>query len=419
MRITAFTLGSYGDVMPFVFLGKELIKRGYKFRIATYENFKDSVMNENVEYLKISGDSEEMVSILLGNSNNGANEGMNGIRYLLSKYPMLYDEFYDACKDSDLIIYMQFGAPAYHFAEKFGIPVIRSLVFPFELTKQYCSMSESIKRDSLNCLFSNFICRTFMAAAARSDMNAWRKRLGLKKIGIFHDYTKMNNKKLLTLYQYDEILAKKDPRWKKHIYLTGNWIEPVKNAEGMIVEDLDTFCDKKAKVIYIGFGSMNYKHMGDLYSRILKVLLKETDFKVIMPDTIRDKVLDKYGDYSERMKFIGFVPFEILFEKVDAVIHHGGNGTTHAALRSGKPQLIMAFGADQMFWGGQCFYLQIGPEPIDVKKDIIDDAFRQRLIELTGNELFEKNAERYKEYVSNDGVMRAADIIEEYYPAKR
>ena len=70
MRITAFTLGSYGDVMPFILLGKELMKRGYEYRVATYENFKDRVIKENVEYVKISGDSEEMVSILLGNSNN-------------------------------------------------------------------------------------------------------------------------------------------------------------------------------------------------------------------------------------------------------------------------------------------------------------------------------------------------------------
>lgn len=419
MRITAFALGSYGDVMPFILLGKELIKRGYEYRVATYENFKDRVIKENVEYVKISGDSEEMVSILLGNSNNGANEGMNGIKYLLSKYPMMYDDFYEACKDSDLVIYMQFGAPAYHFAEKFGIPAIRSLVFPFELTKQYCSMSESIERDSLNCLFSNFMCRTFMAVAARRDMNVWRKRLGMKKIGLFHDYTKLNNKKLLTLYQYDEILAKKDPRWKTHIHLTGNWIEPIKNVDSTIMEELDKFCDKKSKVVYIGFGSMNYKHMDELYSRILKVLLEDTDTKVIVPDTIRDIVLDKYGNYSERMKFIGFVPFEYLFEKVDAIIHHGGNGTTHAALRSGKPQFIMAFGADQMFWGGQCFYLQIGPKPINVKKDIADEVLRQRIIELIGTEVFVMNAERYKEDVSDNGVVRAADIIEEYYPAKR
>ena len=119
------------------------------------------------------------------------------------------------------------------------------------------------------------------------------------------------------------------------------------------------------------------------------------------------------------MKFIGCVPFEYLFEKVDAIIHHGGNGTTHAALRSGKPQFIMAFGADQMFWGGQCFYLQIGPKPINVKKDIAYEVLRQRIIELIGTEVFVMNAERYKEDVSDNGVVRAADIIEEYYPAKR
>ena len=36
--------------------------------------------------------------------------------------------------------------------------------------------------------------------------------------------------------------------------------------------------------------------------------------------------------------------------KVDAVVHHGGAGTTAAGLRFGKPTMIVPFFGDQPFW---------------------------------------------------------------------
>lgn len=159
MRITAITLGSYGDIMPFVILGKELINRGYKYRIATFENYKDIIEKNGMTFLRISGDADEMVGLLLGNSNNTCSEGMNGIGFLLEKYPQLYNDFLRACIKSDLIIYMQFGALAYHFAEKFHIPVIRTFAFPFDVTKKYCSLLDTMKRNNLYCYFGNVMCQ--------------------------------------------------------------------------------------------------------------------------------------------------------------------------------------------------------------------------------------------------------------------
>lgn len=45
------------------------------------------------------------------------------------------------------------------------------------------------------------------------------------------------------------------------------------------------------------------------------------------------------------------VPHDWLFPRVSAVIHHGGAGTTAAALRAGAPSVVLPFSADQAFWG--------------------------------------------------------------------
>ena len=415
MRITAITLGSYGDIMPFVILGKELINRGYEYRIATFENYKDIIEKNGMTFLRISGDADEMVGLLLGNSNNTCSEGMNGIGFLLEKYPQLYNDFLRACIKSDLIIYMQFGALAYHFAEKFHIPVIRTFAFPFDVTKKYCSLLDTMKRNSLYCYFGNVMCQMMMSWAAMKTVNIWRKRLGLKRMGKFGNYRKINGKKIITLYQYDNILANKDKNWGTHIYLTGNWINPITDKESSGVGSLHRFIEEQKGIVYVGFGSMNYNKIEELYHIIIKILLK-TNKGIIVPESCKDLIKKEFVNESHRIYTIGYIPFEQFIGKIDAAIHHGGNGTVHACLRNGTPQLIMAFGADQVFWGGQCFYLGIGPAPINIKKKIDETELEKQIRDLINNNIYKKNSLKLSSEVSEDGVKTAADIIQKNFP---
>lgn len=415
MRITAITLGSYGDIMPFIILGKELINRGYKYRIATFENYKDIIEKNGMTFLRISGDADEMVGLLLGNSNNTCSEGMNGIGFLLEKYPQLYNDFLRACIKSDLIIYMQFGALAYHFAEKFHIPVIRTFAFPFDVTKKYCSLLDTMKRNNLYCYFGNVMCQMMMSWAVMKTVNIWRRRLGLKRMGKFGNYRKINGKKIITLYQYDNILANKDKNWGTHIYLTGNWINPITDKKSSGVGSLHRFIEEQKGVVYVGFGSMNYNKIEELYHIIIKILLK-TNKGIIVPESCKNLIKKEFVNESHRIYTIGYIPFEQFIGKIDAAIHHGGNGTVHACLRNGTPQLIMAFGADQVFWGGQCFYLGIGPAPINIKKKIDETELEKQIRDLINNNIYKKNSLKLSSEVSEDGVKTAADIIQKNFP---
>ena len=44
-----------------------------------------------------------------------------------------------------------------------------------------------------------------------------------------------------------------------------------------------------------------------------------------------------------------------------AVVHHGGAGTTAAALRAGIPSVVIPFFADQFYWGSRVTKLGVGP----------------------------------------------------------
>ncbi|MFD7631790.1 nucleotide disphospho-sugar-binding domain-containing protein [Streptomyces sp. NPDC059851] len=53
------------------------------------------------------------------------------------------------------------------------------------------------------------------------------------------------------------------------------------------------------------------------------------------------------GELPENVRVVGWVPLAKLLETCDAAVHHGGAGTTLAALNAGVPQLVLPDGADR------------------------------------------------------------------------
>jgi UDP:flavonoid glycosyltransferase YjiC (YdhE family) len=77
-----------------------------------------------------------------------------------------------------------------------------------------------------------------------------------------------------------------------------------------------------------------------------------------------------------------------------AVVHHGGAGTTGAALRGGAPSIVVPFSFDQPFWADRVAALGVGPRPISrrritapalaaaISAAVTDEAMRARAFSL-------------------------------------
>lgn len=407
MNITSFAIGSYGDVKPFIILGKELKRRGYNFTIVTFTNFKEIIEENDLEFRLFHGSVEEMMSILLSES-DGALDSLRGIKKLLKKNTLIYDDIYSACKDADAIIYMQFGALAYHFAEKMGIACIRTFVFPYDPTKLYAPMFTSLPRNTLRCKLTYYMSDIMMNWASKDIINIWRKRMGLKKWHLFSSYKKINNRFIPTLYQYSQAIAPRDPKWGEHIHITGPWLQ---EEEAYIADkELEEFLKAGDLPIYIGFGSMVYKKMPDIQKKILDALKRTGQRAILVSSWSRFKK----DNTNTNVYYSDFIPFSWLFPRVKGIVNHGGSGTVSLGLKFGKPVFIMAFGADQMFWGTQINELRVGPKPIDVtNEDITVDVLESRFLELEKEE-YMLNAQKISEKLQEEkGYKRACDIIED------
>jgi len=104
-----------------------------------------------------------------------------------------------------------------------------------------------------------------------------------------------------------------------------------------------------------------------------------------------------------------------LFPRCGAVIHHGGAGTTHAALAAGVPSAIVAHGFDQPFHGRRLHELGVGPEPLG-RRRLSVDGLAELLRDLSRGPHRDGYVERAaavgRAIAQEDGTGSAADWLE-------
>jgi sterol 3beta-glucosyltransferase len=67
LRITCLTIGSRGDVQPYIALCKGLIAEGHKPKIATHAEFRPWIEGHGIEFAQVEGDPAELMRICIEN----------------------------------------------------------------------------------------------------------------------------------------------------------------------------------------------------------------------------------------------------------------------------------------------------------------------------------------------------------------
>jgi sterol 3beta-glucosyltransferase len=107
---------------------------------------------------------------------------------------------------------------------------------------------------------------------------------------------------------------------------------------------------------------------------------------------------------------VGDIPHSWLFPRMAAVVHHGGAGTTAAALRAGKPSLILPLTADQSFWARRVHRLGASPPPLR-KRQLQDDVGAGLSAVREDPSIRRAAAEIGERMALEDGAGRAAEEI--------
>ncbi|MFG1925395.1 glycosyltransferase [Cryptosporangium sp. NPDC048952] len=129
---------------------------------------------------------------------------------------------------------------------------------------------------------------------------------------------------------------------------TGAWERP---DDRPLPPDVTAFLDAGDPPVYVGFGSISPSP--GLADRAVEAV-KAEGYRVLVSRGWAD--LDPAGCFV-----VGEVNHQRLFDRVAAVVHHGGAGTMRTAARAGVPQVVawMPVG-DNPYWAGRVTALGLG-----------------------------------------------------------
>jgi sterol 3beta-glucosyltransferase len=138
--------------------------------------------------------------------------------------------------------------------------------------------------------------------------------------------------------------------------VTGYWFAP---EQPRLPDALTRFLDAGDPPVFVGFGSMARPDPAATTAVVLGAARRAG---------VRAVLGTGWGGLdataSDDVFVIDDVPYEHLFPRIAAVVHHGGAGTVAAAAAAGRPQVVCPFVADQPFWGRRMHDLGVATEPI-------------------------------------------------------
>jgi sterol 3beta-glucosyltransferase len=348
MKIIVATIGSRGDVQPYINLCQGLLAAGHDVTLATNPTLCALAQAHGVPACPVGPavDMGEVGARLLAQSFNNMWLGM--IRVMQLGAHLVEEAFPDVlalCRGVDLVITTDSGSGVAE-AEKLGVAWISVTLQPgrIPMPKEHPNL---VDRTIWPVMSSLFVMPT----------NRFRKRVGVPPV---KDISEMMSKRMVLL-PVSRHVAMPDPRWPAQVHPTGYWFARPQ-AGWKPPENLVHFLQAGERPIAVSLGVMS--NSGSQARQGAQIVLQATqDAKVRAIIQGWDEGL-RGLTLPETVYHAGSLPHDWLFDQVDAVIHHGGFGTTAAVLRSGAPGIVVPHIIDQFFWGMRVGELGAGPKYI-------------------------------------------------------
>ena len=407
MKITSIGIGTRGDVQPLVELGVEMKRRGHDYRVASFEDFKPMIEEKGLEYIHLDGSAAKLTQYLITEYVK-VSDFMPGYEKLYNEFPGILDQIAEAVKGSDVATYGTCSFFTRSACDLHHVSAVRIFFSPFDSTNQYSLYSA--RRNSVTNGISYLMQEPGMNLLTLRLFNKWREDHGLKKWTMFSDYRKQNGEKVLTFYPVSPYLMPPDPKWGDHIHVTGYWYHPDDIGSFSPDPKLEQFLKEGEPPLFAGFGSASSPEMKELQNRTLQAVSR-LNVRTVFQGEQAD--VSRFNASGKELFFAGNVPYGWLFERVRAVVHHGGCSTNGIGLRAGKPTLVMPLALDQLFYGRRVHELDCGPEPLYVRFEIpsverIEESIRELISGRYDGGAKIAQAILKKEF----GCERAADVLE-------
>ncbi|KAH7050687.1 hypothetical protein BKA57DRAFT_308184 [Linnemannia elongata] len=369
LHITCLTIGSRGDVQPYIAFCKRLMQDGHSCRIATHGEYKEWVESHGIEFGHVGGDPGELIELCVENGMFTVSFMREALKRFRGWLNDLMETAWTACQGTDVLIESPSAMVGIHIAEALEIPYFRAFPFPWTRTRSFphpFAVPERNLGRGYNYMTFAMVDQVLWKGIS-GQINKWRKKgLGLTSTTA----EKMEAHRVPCLYSWSPHLVPAPMDWHSWVHVTGYWFLDNPHLDWSPPDGLEEFleADPVNKPVYIGFGSMVVSDPEEMTKIIVDSVIKagvraiiskgwsdklsssEKDGPVAVVKKEEGDSKDKEKVYPSNVYMLKSVPHDWLFPRLAGAVHHGGAGTTAAGLRAGIPIAIKPYFGDQHFW---------------------------------------------------------------------
>lgn len=414
MKVLFVTIGSRGDVQPYVALGKGLAAAGHEVTLCTNAHFAEFVRVHGLTYGHMNNGFVDLITSLEGRAGLERMTSLPGTlitvaRLLRQIGPLQQRTLEDAWQvaretQPDLIIFHPKLPGVVDIADALGVPALMAPLFP-QVVATSAFPAVGFPALPLGPRYRRLTYRIVEALTQRmgsGPVHAWRRQAGLgprpRRLGLLSD---RHGRPLPALHAFSDALCPRPADWPDTARTAGFWplLDDVRWEPPAALVD---FLAAGPPPVYVGFGSMAGRDPERLTSVVLDALARAR---------CRGILASGWGGLTQRplpetVLALRDAPHDWLFPRVSAVVHHGGAGTTAAGLRAGRPTIVCPFFADQPFWGRQVHALGAGPAPI-AQKRLTAERLARAIVEAVNNEEMQRAATNIQRRLQDEAAIPA------------
>lgn len=406
LKIIILTSGSRGDIQPLLALAIKLKSLGHEITFCASKNFETWIKSYDLNYKEFGSNIQKVAE---DNAELIGGRPLKLFKLILEiiqhEMKLQYEQLLELLKDVDIVIGSSIQLSADFVTKGFNIPYFYFAYAPTLIPSNY-HPPITIPFDISNN-FANKILWTIndkmWNLAVKKQTNFYRKKLKLDPINNFWDPIRYADKNIILASPPE--LAPLPPDLLGRISQTSTLFHFTNEK---IPLELEKFLDDDKPIVYVGFGSMT-DHDPEKTTDFILETLKKVDIKIVL-----SKGWSNLGDNiksNSNVLIINDISHHLFFNKLSAVVHHGGAGTTATTALSGVPQIIIPHLLDQYYWAKRIKKLSIGVSNFN-KNKLNSDILSNSIKEVIKNKDFKRNATILRnQLLLRDGLEESCNII--------
>ena len=409
MRVLLTPIGSAGDTLPFIGLGRELARRGHDVTIAASAPFAEFITKSEIGFVETATDEEYRRATDDPDLFHPV-KGFAAVMERVAEYNERLFEIISAhgAQDDAIVVAHGLEFVSHAIAEKTGLKVVRVHLQPsmlrttYELPVTYGTVNWSFLPRVLKRALWRLADRMTLDPASAPHVNAMRARLGLPPIDRI--FLNALYSPFLNLAMFPPWFARPQPDWPANLVQCDFPLFDGMDGSSLPPEAERFLAAGEAPVVFTPGSAMRH---GRRFFAAAAGACERLGLRGMLLTRYPEQVPKPLPRGVERFDF---VPLGALLPRAAGLVHHGGVGTTAAALAAGIPQVVVPFSHDQPDHAARVVRLGVGgrvmPNRLDAKS--LADALRR----LLGADDVRRRCEEIARKARRSGIGAACDAIE-------